>query len=49
MDIATATAAQVKEEDIEEDKEVLAIIERAGSKDRGDNKDVFKIIKTFKE
>jgi hypothetical protein len=46
----------VEEEDIEEDnKEVLAIIERASgkgrgnNKDKGNNKDVFKTIKAFKE
>jgi len=45
----------VEEEDIEEDNNVLAIIERASSKGRGDNKnkgnnkDVFKTIKAFKE
>jgi hypothetical protein len=46
----------VEEEDTEEDnKEVLAIIERAGSegrgddKDEGDDKDIFKIIEAFEE
>jgi hypothetical protein len=46
----------VEEEDTEEeDKEVLAIIERASGKGGGDNKDegndkdVFKTIKAFKE
>jgi|SRR6266700_2386986 len=56
VDVATAAAAQVEEEDVEEDnKEVLAIIERTSgkgggnNKDKGNNKDVFEIIKAFKE
>ena len=55
-DIAAAATAQVEEEDTEEDdKEVLAIIERASGKgggdneDEGDDKDISKIIKAFKE
>ena len=55
-DVAATAAAQVEEEDTEEDdKEVLAIIERASGKgggdneDEGDDKDIFKIIKAFKE
>ena len=54
--MAAAAIAQVEEEDIEEDnKEVLAIIECAGSeggdddKDKGNNKNISKIIKAFKE
>jgi len=46
----------VEEEDIEEDnKEVLAMIERTGGKgggddeDEGNDKDIFKTIKAFKE
>ena len=55
-DVAAAAAAQVEEEDVEEDnEEVLAIIERASGegggddKDKGNNKDVFKMIEAFKE
>ena len=56
IDIATATTAQVEEEDIKEDnKEVLAIIKRASNKggddnkDKSNNKDISKTIKAFKE
>jgi hypothetical protein len=53
--VAAAAAAQVEEEDMEDDKEVLAIIERTGGEGKGDNKnkgddeDIFKIIEAFKE
>jgi hypothetical protein len=54
--VAVAAAAQAEEEDTEEDnKEVLAMIKRAGSKGRGDdedkgnNKDIFETIEAFEE
>ena len=55
MDVATAAVAQVEEEDAEDDKEVLAMIECAGGKgggndeDEGNDEDVFETIEAFKE